>query len=273
MKRVVQMKKLWVVFSMFFITGFTFAQQADNALQGYFEEQGNETFYKGFSFDGNGKVAGGISNGYYFTRNDSLIVFPDKDIFIFKIKKGKLIGISDWVKKGVWAPKKDSSEVNNRKDPEEAQRKAALLAAFYDKTKNRSALDALFSDDLLNINEDFCNRGLPKACLNTFGIKMVKYTPGLLEGDPEKIKEKKLKPHPELIRLSQKIVSLGETEGYNVLGAYYMILGLQDKALETWEEGEKHGDMASALSRGLLDLGEDMDKENSSDRTIKSKKK
>jgi hypothetical protein len=266
------MRKLLVLMAVFFITGGVLAQKADNALQGYYEEQGDETFYKGFGFDGNGKMAGGMSDGDYFTRNDSLIVFPDKSIFIFKIRKDRLIGISDWVKKGVWVRKKDSLVVNNRKNPEEAQKKAALLAAFYDRTKNRSALDALFSDDLLTINEDFCNQGLAKACLNTFGIKMMKYTPGLL-GDPEKIKEKKLKPHPELIQLSERIVSLGEMSGYNVLGSYYYVLGLRDKAFETWSEGEKHGDTASMLSKGLIDIGEDMDKENSPGHNTNRKRK
>lgn len=255
------MRKLLVLIFTFSVTDNAFAQKADNALQGYYEEQGNETFYKGFSFDGNGKVVGGLSDEDYFTRNDSLIVFPDKSIFIFKIKKNKLIGISDWVKKGVWIQKKDSSEVNNRKNPEEAEKRAALLAAFYDKTKKISELDALFSDDLLMINEDFCNRGLAKACLNTFGLKMMKYTPGLL-GAPEKIKEKKLKPHPELIKLSEKIVSLGDMKGYNVLGSYYYVIGLENKAFETWAEGEKHGDSASMLSKGLIETAEDVDKEN-----------
>lgn len=90
----------------FCITACVWAQKADNALQGYYEEQGNETFYKGFSFDGNGKVVGGVANGYYFTRNDSLVVYPDKGVFIFKIRKGKLIGVSDWVDKGIWVRKK-----------------------------------------------------------------------------------------------------------------------------------------------------------------------
>lgn len=265
------MRKLLVLVTALLGTGCMFAQKADNALQGYYEEQGNETFYKGFSFDGNGKVVGGVSNGYYFTRNDSLIVYPDKGVFIFKIKKDKLIGASEWVDKGIWVRKKDSTEINNRKNPQQAQKKAALLAGFYDKTKKWSELDALFSDELLAVNEDFCNKGLPKACLNTFGIKMVKYTPDLLE-DPEKLKAKKMKPHPELIQLSQKIISLGETEGYNVLGSYYLILGLRDKALETWTEGEKHGDAASMLSRGFMDLGKEMESEDLNKKNSKKKK-
>ncbi|WP_106915493.1 hypothetical protein [Chryseobacterium aurantiacum] len=266
------MRKLFVLTSTFFITIIS-AQKADNALQGYFEEKGNETFYKGFNFDGNGKVIGGMISSYYFTRNDSLVIIPDKSVFIFKIKKDKLIGISDWVKNGVWARKKDSTEVNNRINSEESQKRAALLAAYYDKTKDMSGLDALFSNDFTTISESFCNQGLAKACLNTFGLKMMEYTPGFL-GDHEKLKAQKIKPHPELIELSKKIISLGETEGYNILGAYYHLLGLQDKAFETWREGEKNGDPASMLSMGLIDLGENMDKQTeSSDHKKINKKK
>ena len=254
------MKRVFVMMSIFCISGFTWAQKVDNALQGYFEETGDETMYKGFNFDGNGKVAGGLRSSYYFTRNDSLIVIPDSSVFIFKIKKDKLIGISDWVKGGVWVRKKDSTEVNNRVNPEESQKRATLLAAYYDKTKNMTGLDALFSNDYTVISEDFCNRGVAKACLNTFGLKMMEYTPGFLEGH-EKIKDKKLKPHPELIELSQKIINLGEMEGYNILGAYYHLLGLRDKAFATWKEGEKNGDPASALSMGFIEIGEEMDKQ------------
>ncbi|WP_050020401.1 hypothetical protein [Chryseobacterium sp. P1-3] len=255
------MKKLFILTSAVFITGITSAQKADNALQGYFEEQGDETFYKSFNFDGNGKIAGGFKSSYYFTRNDSLVILPDKDVFIFKIKKDKLIGISDWVKNGVWIRKKDSTEINNRKSPEESQKRAALLAAYYDKTKNMSGLDALFSNanDFTKISEDFCNQGVAKACLNAFGLKMMEYTPGFFD-DLEKIKDKKLKPHPELIELSQKIINLGETEGYNVLGAYYHLLGLREKAFEVWKEGEKQGDPASMISMGLIEVAEEMEK-------------
>ncbi|MET3037655.1 hypothetical protein ABXT08_16255 [Chryseobacterium sp. NRRL B-14859] len=273
-KRTLMAKKLSVLVSALLISGFTFAQKADNALQGYFEEQGDETFYKSFNFDGNGKIVGGFKSSYYFTRNDSLVIIPDKDVCIFKIEKNKLIGISDWVKNGVWVRKKDSTEVNNRVNPEESQKRAALLASYYDKTKNMSGLDALFSNtnDFTRISENFCNQGLAKACLNAFGLKMMEYTPGFF-GDLEKIKDKKLKPHPELIELSRKMISLGETEGYNVLGAYYHLLGLREKAFETWKEGEKHGDPASMISMGLIEVGEDMDKAPETPEIKKKKKK
>ncbi|PIF46253.1 hypothetical protein CLU96_3277 [Chryseobacterium sp. 52] len=241
------------------------AQEADNSLQGYYGTTNDKTLYKSFSFDGNGKVLiSGMDYGDYFTRNDSLIIYPDKSIFIFKIKKGKLTGISNWVEKGVWIPKKDSSEINNRFHPEEARKKAQLLAEYYDKTKSPSAsaldFEALLSGKTSGINDDLCNRGLAKACLNLFGLKMMEYTPRLLN-DPGKIASKKIKPHPELVALSKKIIEMGEPEGYTVLGSYYYTLGLKEKAFKTWDEGEKSGSLKSVTAKAMIEFQEELDKE------------
>jgi hypothetical protein len=239
------MKKKLLLILFFLSKCILSAQEADNSLQGYYGATNDKTLYNSFSFDGNGKVLiAGMDYGDYFTRNDSLVIYPDKSIFIFKIKKGKLAGVSNWVEKGIWIPKKDSSEVNNRSNPLEAKNKAQLLAEYYDKTKNSSVsgldFEALISGKTSGVNEELCNKGLAKACLNLFGLKMMKYTPALLS-DPGKIAAKKMKPHPELISLSKKIIDLGEPEGYTVLGSYYYALGLKEKAFKTWDEGEKNG--------------------------------
>lgn len=257
-------KKL--VLQLFFLFSYMLsAQEADNSLQGYYGAVNDKTLYNSFSFDGNGKVLiSEINYGDYFTRNDSLIIYPDKSIFIFKIKKGKLTGISNWVEKGVWVPKKDSSEINNRNSPTNAKKKAQLLAEYYDKTKKSSVsgldFEALVSGKTSGINEELCNKGLAKACLNLFGLKMMEYTPGLLN-EPEKIASKKMKPHPELISLSKKIIDLGEPEGYTVLGSYYYTLGLKEKAFKTWDEGEKKGSIKSGSVKATIEFQEELDAE------------
>ena len=76
-----------------------------------------------------------------------------------------------------------------------------------------------------------------------------------------------------MIQLSKRIISLGDTEGYNVLGSYYYLLGLREKAFAVWSEGEKHGDAASTLSKGLIDFGEEMDKEVKKSNNNNKKKK
>ncbi len=241
------------------------AQEADNSLQGYYKASTDKTLYDHFNFDGNGKVSiAGMDYGDYFTRNDSLIVYPDKSIFIFKIKKGKIAGISDWVEKGMWIRKKDSSEINNRHNPAAANKKAQLLAEYYDRTKNSNGSDldfeALLSGKTSGIYEELCNKGLAKACMNLFGLKMMQYTPGLLT-DATKIPSKKIKPHPELIALSKKIIDLGEPEGYTVLGSYYFTLGLRERAFKTWEEGEKKGSLKSGSTKALIEFQEGLEKE------------
>lgn len=260
------MMKKRILFILLLLSSYIIsAQDADNSLQGYYKATNDKTFYTSFNFDGNGKVLiSDMDYGDYFTRNDSLIIYPDKSIFIFKIKKGKLTGISNWVEKGVWIPKKDSSEINNRKDPGAARKKAQLLAEYYDKTKSPSKSDldfeALLSGKTAGVNEDLCNKGLAKACMNLFGLKMMEYTPGLLSS-PEKIALKKIKPHPELIALSKKIIDLGEPEGYTVLGSYYYTLGLKEKAFKTWDEGEKNGSLKSGTTKALIEFQEDIEKD------------
>lgn len=251
---------------LFIVYGYILsAQGADNALQGYYGADNDKTLYSSFSFDGNGKVLiMDMDYGDYFTRNDSLIIYPDKSIFIFKIKKDKLIGVSNWVEKGIWSPKKDSVSTNNRRNPADAKKKAELLAEYYDATKktSKSGLDfeALASGKTNEINEKLCQKGLAKACMNLFGLKMMEYTPGLLS-DPGKIPSKKLKPHPELISLSKRIIELGEPEGYTVLGSYYYVLGLKEKAFKTWDEGEKKGSLKSPLAKASVEIQEELDQE------------
>lgn len=253
-------KKFLFVFVLFCLQCIN-AQKENNELHGYYEEKGSETFYKSFSFDGNGKVMiGGMDYGDYFTRNDSIVIYPDKSIFILTINKGQLKGISSWVEKGVWVPRKDTIVANHRTDSGKAQKKAELLAEYFDKTKKSNDFEVLFSDEFSKMNEGLCNKGLAKACMNLFGIKMLQYTPGVLNS-PEKIASKKLKPHPELIALSSKIISLGEPEGYTVLGSYYYTLGLRDKAFQTWDEGEKNGSIKSGMTKAMIEFEEELNAE------------
>ncbi|MGU3375015.1 hypothetical protein [Chryseobacterium sp. M5A1_1a] len=251
---------------LFILSGYIVcAQKADNSFHGYYKADNNKTFYNGFSFEGNGKVLiSDINYGDYFTRNDSLIIYPDKSIFIFKIKKDKLIGLSNWVEKGSWTHQKDAPEIQKPYDSLNARKKAELLAEYYDQTKTsaKSGLDleGLASGKINDINEKLCGKGLAKACMNLFGLKMLEYTPDLLT-DPGKIPSKKLKPHPELLLLSERIIELGEPEGYTVLGSYYYILGLKDKAFKTWDEGEKNGSLKSPQAKALIEFQEELDKE------------
>ncbi|MBQ0152611.1 MAG: hypothetical protein KBS61_06935, partial [Chryseobacterium sp.] len=147
---------------------------------------------------------------------------------------------------------------NNRKNPEKAQLEAKLLAEYYDRTKSKSSLEDLFSGNIDTLYQDLCNKGLSRSCMNLFGIKMLKYTPSLLN-NPESIAAKKLKPHPELIALSKKIVALGNPEGHTVLGSYYQLLGLTDKANTEWEKAIKLGSRKASMAKGLIEFGKSLE--------------
>ncbi|WP_407401899.1 hypothetical protein [Chryseobacterium sp.] len=248
------------IFIFVLLSFFANAQKVDNSFHGFYQEKKDNTFYKQFEFDGNGKVLiAGLDYGDFFTRNDSIIVYPDKSLFIFKIQKNKTIkGISDWVEKGIWEPIKDSIVTNNRKNEQQAQREAQLLAEYYDRTKAKSSLEDLFSGKTNPVYQEMCDKGLSRSCMNLFGMKMLEYTPALLN-EPEKIASKKLKPHPELIALSKKIVALGNPEGYTVLGSYYHILGLKEKANSEWDKAIKLGSRKASMAKGLIEFGKSLE--------------
>lgn len=259
------MKNKLALLVLFLSSYIVSAQNADSSFHGYYEADNDKVLYDSFSFEGNGKVLiSGMDYGDYFTRNDSLMIYPDKSIFIFKIKNDKLIGISNWVEKGSWSHKKEAPEIQKLYDSVSIKKKAGLLAEYYDQTKNLSKAGSDVSGKISEINEKLCKKGLAKACINLFGSKMIEYTPELLS-DPEKIPSKKLKPSLELILLSERIIELGDPEGYTVLGSYYYTLGLKKEAFETWNEGEKKGSLKSANLKATIEFQKELQ--------VKSKKK
>lgn len=243
-----------LLFFCFLTASLSFAQKADNSLFGHYEEKGDDGFYKTFKFDGNGKVLiADVDYGDYFTRNDSLIIYPDKDIFIFKLEKGKLIGKSTWVKNGKWFLKDNPELENKRYDASKADLQAQLLAEYYDISKNSNQLEALFSKSAQDKLSNLCDKGLAKACLDVFGIKMLTDTPGLLT-KPESIATKKLKPNPELLALSKKIVALGNPEGHTVLGSYLYVLGLKKEADVEFDKAVEMGSTKAALAKFSIEM-------------------
>lgn len=234
-------------------TYFINAQNTDNALQGYYVAQSDTLMYSHFEFDGNGKVdIMGMGKGDYFTKGDSLIVFPDKSIFKFKIKENSLIGTSDWVSNGVWT-KKDTLVINNRKNENSAKKTAELLHEYYRINKNMNQLELLLDNNITNHTakiKDLCDRGLGKACLDNFGLILVNDYGGiasLLNTDSNN-EFKKITENPEIIALGNKIIAMGEMEGHTVLGSYYYLIGEKNKAKLEWEKGAKKGSMKSSLA-------------------------
>ena len=220
------------------------AQEADNNLQGYFMTQSKESLYSYFAFDGNGKVdIAGYGKGDYFVKGDSVVVFPDKDIFIFKFAKNRLSGNSSWVKNTKWDLKKDSIAENNRKD--DALAKNNDLEKLFDESAMANYTKTI---------DDLCNRGLAKACMEKFGLMVMEDIGGM--GAVLTSKTKKPKQNPEIIKLGQKIISMGEVEGHTVLGSYYYSLGDKIKAEKEWQKGTDKGSTKAGLAQFEAEMSE-----------------
>ena len=245
------MKKIQFLLLLIFISNLVNCQVIDNSFQGHYQAKSDSNMYSFFEFDGNGKVnIVGIGTGDYFTKGDSLIVYPDKSIFKFKIKNNTLIGASSWVENETWL-KKDTVVANNRKDAALAKKKASLLHEYYKMSGDKSSLEFMFNDEASKAKNEkiskLCNEGLSKACMDYFGILLIE-DQGM---DALLNPEKNAKPKPlnnTIIALGNKIISQGEPEGYTLLGSYYFILGKKEKAIEQWNIGVEKGSQKSAMA-------------------------
>jgi hypothetical protein len=251
------MKKFHFLILLIFLSNLANSQVIDNNLQGYYEAKSGSSMYSFFEFDGNGKVSiVGIGTGDYFIKGDSLIIYPDKSIFKFKIKNKTLIGASNWVNNETWI-RKDTVVANNRKDPIQAKKKAVLLNEYYKMSDGESTLDFMLDDAKTKekkqkINK-LCNDGLSKACMDYFGMILIEDQGlGALLNPEKNTKSKPL--NTEIIALGNKIISQGEPEGYTLLGTYYYILGNKDKAMEQWNLGVDNGSQKSAMALFQIEM-------------------
>lgn len=241
-----------IVCFLFISTYFINAQNTDNTLQGYYVAQSDTLMYSHFEFDGYGKVdIMGMGKGDYFTKGDSLIIFPDKSILKFKITENSLIGTSDWVSNGIWT-KKDTLVINNRKDDISAKKTATLLHEYYVLNKNGNPLEALLDNmegEYSKKIKTLCDKGLSRACVDYFGLLLSQET-GVMEAilSGEKTNKDSTTPNSELVKLGEKIIVMGEYEGHTLLGYYYFIIGDKNKAKTEWEKGAEKGSMKSSFA-------------------------
>ena len=85
------------------------------------------------------------------------------------------------------------------------------------------------------------------------------FSPDKKEKNDQKIPSKKIQPHPELVTLSNKIVALGDPEGHTVLGSYYYVLGLKEKANKEWEKAIEKGSSKAGLAKGMIEFAESIE--------------
>ena len=253
-------KTLFCILIMY--SNFSIAQEINNNLHGYYIAKSDAAMYSSFEFDGNGKVSIiGMELRDFFIKGDTLIIYPDKSIFKFKIKKGQLIGASSWVENETWI-KKDTIVPNNRRDDAKAKKNANLMNEYYNLIGDKSSLDFLFDEQKSKEQSEklntLCDKGLSKACLDYFGMMIIEGQDISLLLNPN-AKVKLTPENPKIIALGNKIINQGELEGYAVLGSYYYLLGNKDQAMQQWKLGSEKGDLKSSMA--IFDIEMEADEE------------
>lgn len=234
------------------------AQNVTNQISGKYVSENKSTLYQDFEFDNNGKVfIAGMSNGDYFIKGDTLIIFPDKSMFKFLIKNNVLYGVSEWVKNGKWVRNKEKV-IDNRKDNTIAQKNAELLNEFYEKTRMQdNQLKILFDENLQNeylkTIENLCDRGLVRACKEYFGMETLSLLGGI-EQVLENGNKNEVTENPKLMKIAENVIKIDPAEGYNLLFLYYTITKQTEKANEASEKAISFGNKETILTKMNMEL-------------------
>ncbi|GAB3009788.1 hypothetical protein GCM10027051_08730 [Niabella terrae] len=217
------------------------SQTFSNRLEGRFEAAGGTALYQYFIFDGKGSVdIMGFNDGYYFQKDDTLIVFPDKSLFKFLVRNDTLVGVSSWVDSGRWVLKSCLGADPLQIDTLEGDRMASLLNDYYELT-NSGSWSFLFNNDgsYEQALRKLCVEGLTKACLDYVGLKILSDI-GMYPANAT-IANKKRRADPHIIELLEAVIAKGDKNGYMVLGGYWASLGDATKAKAVLEEGMDEG--------------------------------
>lgn len=210
------------------------AQQAQNLLLGNFTTNCSSSYYRSLTFDNNGKLNIDASIAEYFIIGDTLIAFPDKDLFKFIIKGDSLYGVSDWVKDIVWNKTQEIVE-NKRTDHQKAAENAELLYEYYLKTRlNVDQLEQIFDrnkfEQYQSVLESLCNRNLIRACKEYFATLALERMNEIKNASSDST-VKELTPNPKMLKIIEKVKSMDVDEG-NFLEANYLIMTGQTEAGE-----------------------------------------
>ena len=222
--------------------------EVNNKLHGLYVIESDSKTNVGFQFDGNGKVKYSDEGfGYFFTKDDSLIICSDNEIFRFKIQKNKIISVSENNKKETWV-KKNAIIPNNRINDAKAKNTATLLNEYYEIMTDNLSND-FSGNDKKTIHQknkliQLCDQGLSQACMAHFGILLI--DDQLLRTNPNAKKTAQTE-NSAIVALGNKIISQGEPKGYSLLGIYYQIIGNKKKAIQQYKLGAENGDKTASL--------------------------
>ena len=230
-------------------TIMVFAQENKNTLLGSFNSKNKKSIYSSFHFDGNGKVSINEMDQYdFFERNDSIIILVDKTYFIFqKQKNNELKGISEWVDGDVLKSKDKTFQYadNNPTKSKRANNLSKYFEINYSDMMNYLAegdgsFDSLLRD-LKKKNEVLCQDNLDLSCIQVFVMTLTEDMGGFDAFINSETQVLKSKPNPTLEKLGQKVIQLGNAEGYGLLSQYYEFINEPEKAQSFKEIGLEKG--------------------------------
>lgn len=226
----------------------------NNNLNGYYKLVTKSGFYQSLLFDGNGKVqiAPLYQKRNFFQRGDSLIIYPDKGVFIFKIKKDSLIGLGDWIDNNKWVKVKDSMVTNNRLHEKVALKNANLMNQYYSILKDKSQLLALMDEKIHVKYDTLCKEGLGLACMQMIGIRTTKSV-GFKNLLGKKDTTKVYTPDAKLIDYANRAYKLGEVDAYSALGAYYILINRPKEGEKYLKIAAKNGSAKAGLALSLFE--------------------
>lgn len=172
--------KLFAILTVLLLAGDTANTQVLQAgICGIYVSPGG--LYEQLQFDGKGRatISGGLKTYWrdYFQYNDTLVVYPDKDVFRFKVlPNGKLEGISRWVKGGSWERKPGTVACNGKDSLPLA--KLRMMYAFEHwmlRMESRQLDDGAIGEMMIELKQ-LCDSGYGRAC-NRAGM-MLLFTKG-----------------------------------------------------------------------------------------------
>lgn len=204
--------------------------------------------YDSFVFDGAGKVTVGsfLNTAYdFFQVGDTVIVFPDKEIFVFLKKDDRTLqGISTWVKGSVYTLLENDTIAPATPRPDN-ETHLKQYYRFYQLLGNGAPSLATYmqlnTDRELNAAMNtLCDEGFSKACLTLANAEMVDGVLMKYLMDPSTDK-KPLPANMRVVAFYERVIKLNDPNGYIQLGAYYTMLNQTEKAKAIFEAGCENG--------------------------------
>ncbi|MBF0598259.1 hypothetical protein IM532_12550 [Faecalibacter sp. WQ 117] len=227
-----------------------FAQQTSNNLEGSFKNKSKNSIYTTLNFDGRGKVNINDMQEYdFFERNDSVIAFVDNVPFIFKKKNNQLVGQGEWINNEVFKSSSKTLMYNQDNDMKLAQRAKWLERHYELNYKIGLNLFALAEgeddlnqkiENLLIENTKLCNEGFDLGCIQQFSQEIMADMGGIslaLQGQGNS----SFVPNKKYEELGNKVIQLGNPEGYGLLSSYFYMINESEKAKEINDKGLEEG--------------------------------